>query len=61
MTVLSGCAITKVDVTQRGNLAKEVMQREVNLHHAALEGHRYASKEAAAGGSTVGGGGCGCN
>ncbi len=58
---LTGCAAAKVAPTERGNLAKEVMQRDPNAHHLALEQHQYASKEATAGGYIVGGGGCGCN
>lgn len=58
---LCGCSISKVEATERGNLAKEVMQRDSNVHHTALEQHRYASKETTAGGASVGGGGCGCN
>jgi hypothetical protein len=61
LAALGGCAIVKVDATERGNLAKDVMQRDNSLHHAALEQHRYASKETTAGGAGVGGGGCGCN
>ena len=64
---LSACAtpgmlgITKVEATERGNLAKEVMLRDKNAHHLAFEMHHYASKENTAGGYSVGGGGCGCN
>lgn len=58
---LSGCAIVKVEATERGNLAKAVMQRDPGIHQAALEAHTYASKESTAGGHSVGGGGCGCN
>jgi hypothetical protein len=61
LVCVAGCAITKVEATERGNLAKEVMQRDVDLHHRALDTHQYASKENTAGGSSVGGGGCGCN
>lgn len=59
--LLAGCAFTPVDATERGNLAQEVMQRDGNVHHAALEQHMYASKESTSGGTSVGGGGCGCN
>jgi hypothetical protein len=58
---LGGCAITPVGPTERGNLAKGVMQRDINAHHLAFEMHAYASKESTAGGYSVGGGGCGCN
>ncbi|CAN7376194.1 DUF4266 domain-containing protein [Pseudoduganella sp. LjRoot289] len=61
LAALGGCAITKVDATERGNLAKEVMQRDSGSQHVALEQHMSASKESTAGGYSVGGGGCGCN
>lgn len=56
-----GPALTRVDATERGNLAQEVMQRDGSAHHVALEQHMYASKESTTGGYSVGGGGCGCN
>lgn len=58
---LGGCSITPVAATERDHLAQPVMQRDVNAHHLALEGHAYASKENTAGGYGVSGGGCGCN
>lgn len=58
---LTGCALTKVEATERGNLAREVMQRDVSAENRAAELHAYTSKENTAGGYAVGGGGCGCN
>lgn len=58
---LNACAIEKVDVTNRGNLAKNVMLRDVSEQTRALQLHMYESKENTAGGYGVGGGGCGCN
>jgi Domain of unknown function (DUF4266) len=46
---------------ERGNLAKASMQFDANPLESALSEHLRASKEAASGGSSVGGGGCGCN
>lgn len=58
---LNACAIEKVGVTDRGNLAKSVMIRDVSDQALALELHSYVSKENTTGGYGVGGGGCGCN
>lgn len=60
-TTLPGCSITRVEATERGNLAREVMQRDVVADRRAAELHAYTSKENTAGGYAVGGGGCGCN
>lgn len=57
----NGCAMQGVEATNRGTLAKAVMQRDADPHHAALEAHAYSSKENTSGGYGVGGGGCGCN
>ena len=58
---LSGCSNLGVQPWERDLLAKPSMQ----LSGAALEGgiddHIYFSKEAATGGRSTGGGGCGCN
>ncbi|PCJ45189.1 MAG: hypothetical protein COA99_05345 [Moraxellaceae bacterium] len=58
---VSGCSYNKVEVWQRGDLAKSVMLRDASSTHAALEQHTYSAKEATAGGYTTGAGGCGCN
>jgi len=46
---------------QRGTLARKNMQLVTNPVQNGLDEHIYFSKEAASGGSSVGGGGCGCN
>ncbi|MEI6738625.1 MAG: DUF4266 domain-containing protein [Pseudomonadota bacterium] len=56
--LLIGCA--NVAPSQRGTLSKADMQFDFDRAGSAISGHTYASKEAAAGGKAVGGGGCGC-
>jgi hypothetical protein len=46
---------------ERGALARENMMLVPNPVQQGLDEHIYFSKEAASGGSGVGGGGCGCN
>ena len=59
---VSGCAaITPVQPWEKGNLAKPEMTFEGDRLEAGFAEHIYSSKEAAAGGANVGGGGCGCN
>ena len=55
----SGCA--NVKPWQREALADPIMQPGRNPIGAAQVDHIYFSREAASGGSSVGGGGCGCN
>ena len=57
--VSSGCATVKP--WQREALADPIMQPDRNPIAAAQLDHVYFSREAASGGTTVGGGGCGCN
>jgi len=58
----AGCgAIKPVQVWEKGALAKPEMLIEGDPLEARYNEHIYASKEAASGGSGVGGGGCGCN
>ena len=58
----SGCAaITPVQPWEKGDLAKPEMSFEGDRLEAGFAEHIYSSKEAAAGGANVGGGGCGCN
>lgn len=60
--VLSGCvAVTPVAPWQKGMLAKPEMGMEADTLERVLREHIYTSKEAASGGTAVGGGGCGCN
>jgi hypothetical protein len=61
---LSACShLAPQDVKpwQRGTLARENMSLNPNPVQTGLDEHIYFSKEAASGGSSVGGGGCGCN
>lgn len=57
--LLGGCA--SVQPWEKGKLAKP----EMGFGDARLEtrfaDHIYSSREAASGGASVGGGGCGCN
>jgi hypothetical protein len=57
-----GCAIEKVQPWQREDLARPEMKWDPGyVEEAAIRSHTYVSKEAASGGASVGGGGCGCN
>jgi hypothetical protein len=56
---LAACASVKP--WEKGYLAKPEMAFEPDPLEARQKAHLYASKEAAKGGSGVGGGGCGCN
>lgn len=53
--------LTPVNAWDKGHLAKPAMGFESNPLDAKLVEHTYASREAASGGASVGGGGCGCN
>ncbi len=59
LTTLAGCATVKP--WQRELLADPIMQPGRNPIAAMQLEHVYFSREAASGGNTVGGGGCGCN
>jgi len=59
LPLASGCATVKP--WQREILADPIMQPGRNPIAAAQLDHIYFSREAASGGTTVGGGGCGCN
>jgi hypothetical protein len=54
----SGCA--PVAAWERGNLAKPQMALDPYPMLNEMRGHNYGSREAVAGGSSSGGGGCGC-
>ena len=56
---VGGCVTVKP--WQREALADPIMQPGRNPLAAAQRDHVYFSREAASGGTTVGGGGCGCN
>ena len=64
--VLSGCSSfggkpLGVKPWERDLLAKKSMQLDAYPVDSALDDHIYFSKEAASGGRSFGGGGCGCN
>lgn len=58
---ISACAYEQVKPWQRDLLAEDQAQLVADPLEAAADEHIYFSKEAASGGSGVGGGGCGCN
>lgn len=57
---LSACAAAP-KAWERGRLARPEMAWEPDALTATYRDQVYFSKEAASGGATVGGGGCGCN
>ena len=59
LALAGGC--THVKPWQRGTLADPIMQPDRDPLGAGLTDHVYFSREAASGGRTVGGAGCGCN
>ena len=59
LLLLSGCA--NVKPYQRGTLADYTMRPDRDPLDDSLHEHIYFTREAAAGGRGVGGGGCGCN
>jgi hypothetical protein len=59
IAVLSGCAT--VQPWERGTLADYTMRPDRDPLEGYLAEHVYFTREAAAGGRGVGGGGCGCN
>ncbi|MGO4377189.1 DUF4266 domain-containing protein [Pseudoduganella sp. RAF53_2] len=61
VAALSGCALPPVQPWERGELARPDMLIQGDALETRFNEHIYASKEAASGGSAVGGGGCGCN
>ena len=58
---LSGCALPPVQAWEKGQLARSDMLMQGDPLGTRFNEHIYTSKEAASGGSAVGGGGCGCN
>lgn len=61
-TVLTGCgSIKPVSAWEKADLARPEMTFEADILDAKFTDHTYFSREAASGGSGVGGGGCGCN
>jgi Domain of unknown function (DUF4266) len=59
---MSGCSVIKpVSAWEKADLARPAMTFESDVLDAKFTDHIYFSREAATGGSGVGGGGCGCN
>lgn len=58
---LAGCALRPVEAWEKGDLAKPAMRFDADPLDAKFTQHSYTSREAASGGTGVGGGGCGCN
>ena len=63
LCALAGCSVIQpVQPWEKGNLAKPEMTIQGNDPLGVkFSEHVYYSREAASGGSGVGGGGCGCN
>lgn len=62
LMALGGCsALQPPHPWEKGELARPVMTMGVDPLEARFSAHTYLSKEAASGGTGVGGGGCGCN
>jgi hypothetical protein len=57
----SGCTSLGVKPWQRETLARPEMALNAAPIDAAIDDHIYFSKEAASGGRSFAGGGCGCN
>ena len=55
------CGCAPVSPYQRGFLARDDMALEGNLGTLKALEKTFSAKEAANGGASVGGGGCGCN
>jgi uncharacterized protein DUF4266 len=61
MLAACGCSAPGVKPWQREILARPEMALNAEPIDAAIDDHVYFSKEAASGGRSFGGGGCGCN
>lgn len=59
--LLGACSNLGVQPWERDLLARPAMALTVSPLEAAADDHTYFSKEAATGGRSFGGGGCGCN
>ncbi|HKU85697.1 MAG TPA: DUF4266 domain-containing protein [Casimicrobiaceae bacterium] len=61
-SMVAGCAtFDPPKPWEKGDLARPSMRFDADPLAARATAHVYQSKEGAAGGGTVGGGGCGCN
>lgn len=58
---LGGAGCASVEPWERGRLAEYGMRADRDPFDDSLQEHVYFTREAAAGGRGVGGGGCGCN
>ena len=61
LSTVVGCSTVGVKPWQRDILARPEMALNASPLDAAIDDHIYFSKEAASGGRSFGGGGCGCN
>ena len=61
LALLTLTACTTVAPYQRGYLARPDMALDAGIGNAKAMEKTYSAKEAASGGASVGGGGCGCN
>lgn len=61
MSALALSACATVQPWQRGDLARPEMAFDADALQAQYRQHTAVSKEAANGGASLGGGGCGCN
>jgi hypothetical protein len=61
MLAACGCSALGVKPWQHEILARPEMALNAEPIDAAIDDHIYFSKEAASGGRSFGGGGCGCN
>ncbi len=61
ITLLSACSSMGVDPWDRDLLAKSSMAINSSPLDQSIDDHVYFSKEAASGGRSFAGGGCGCN
>jgi hypothetical protein len=62
LLAVQGCAIIQpVEAWQKGTLALPEMTFDDDPLERGYKEHTYTSKEASSGGSSIGGGGCGCN
>jgi len=61
LLALGAAGCSSVAPWERGYLAKPEMELEPYPVDAAFRQHTFFSREGAAGGYGVGGGGCGCN
>ena len=59
--LVSGCASMGVEPWERDLLAKSEMAVNSSPMDQSIDEHIYFSKEAASGGKSFAGGGCGCN